>query len=273
MSLIEQAISRARGLTGAAPENKKPARRLIRRNALAAVNAAPPRAFTPATLQAATMEHYGVLHDVADDLALRSYKILRTRILKRLEAQQWHSLAVTSAAPGDGKTLTAINLAMALAQDAGTSVFLVDMDLQRPTVAKYLGMNHGPGISQFLAGEATAEQIVYDIGIDRLSVVPNAQPLHLSSELLTSSRMAELIRFLEAETPRRVIIYDMPPALVGDDVMAFSDYVDGVLLVVSEGKTTRAALENTRNVLSEMNLVGVVLNRSFQSKESAYAYY
>jgi protein-tyrosine kinase len=273
MSLIEQAISRARGLTGTAPESRKPARRLIRRNAIAAVNAAPPRAFTPASLDAMAMEHYGVLHDVADDLALRSYKILRTRILKRLEAQQWHSLAVTSAAPGDGKTLTAINLAMALAQDPATSVFLVDMDLQRPSIAKYLGLNHGPGLSQFLAGEATAEQIVYDVGIDRLSVVPNAQGLHHSSELLSSPRMSELIRFLEAESPRRVIVYDMPPALVGDDVMAFSDYVDGVLLVVSEGRTTRAALENARNVLSEMNLLGVVLNRSHQGKDAAYAYY
>ena len=73
---------------------------------------------------------------------MRAYKILRTRLLRRLEANQWHSFAVTGATAGEGKTLTAINLAMALAQDSNTWVFLVDLDLQRPSVADYLGMNN-----------------------------------------------------------------------------------------------------------------------------------
>jgi capsular exopolysaccharide synthesis family protein len=273
MSLIEKALSRARNLTGSAPEARRPARRLIRRSTAPLADSPPPRSFTLASINPEAMEQSGVLRDLPDELALRSYKILRTRILKRMEAQQWHSVAVTSAAPGDGKTLTAINLAMALAQEPGTSVFLVDLDLQRPTVARYLGMRHGPGLSQYLAGEASVEQVIYDVGIERLSVVPNAQALHGSSELLGSARMLELIRFLEAESPRRIIVYDMPPALVGDDVMAFSDYVDSVMLVVSEGKTTRAAVENARDVLADMNLIGVVLNRSVQNKDAAYAYY
>jgi protein-tyrosine kinase len=273
MSLIEQALTRARGLTGNAPEVHRPARRLIRRSAVPLPGAPPPRSFTAATIDAETMERFGVLRDAADDLALRAYKILRTRILKRMEAQKWHSVAVTSAEPGDGKTLTAINMAMALAQEPGTSVFLVDLDLQRPSVARYLGMNHGPGLSQYLAGEASMEQVIYDIGVERLSVLPNTQALHGSSELLASARMTELVRFLEAESPRRIIVYDMPPALVGDDVMAFSNYVDSVLLVISEGKTTRAAVENARGVLTDMNLIGVVLNRSVQNKDAAYSYY
>ena len=80
-----------------------------------------------------------VLPQVTDAGALRAYKILRTRVLRRLEANQWHSFAVTGVTAGEGKTLTAINLAMALAQDVNTWVFLVDLDLQRPRVADYLG--------------------------------------------------------------------------------------------------------------------------------------
>jgi capsular exopolysaccharide synthesis family protein len=273
MSLIETALNRARGQAEALPDSRRAARRVIRRSTAAVADAPAGRTYTPATINAEVMEQFGVLRDVPDDLALRSYKILRTRILQRMEAQQWHSVAVTSAAPGDGKTLTAINMAIALAQEPGTSVFLVDLDLQRPTIARYLGMNHGPGLSQYLAGEATPEQIVYDIGIERLAVVPNGQALHGSSELLSSTRMGELIRFLEGDGPRRIIVFDMPPALVGDDVMVFSEYVDSVLLVVAEGQTTRTAVENTRNVLADMNLIGVVLNRSVQNKDAAYSYY
>jgi capsular exopolysaccharide synthesis family protein len=273
MSLIENAISRARNL-GAAPAVVAPPRRLIRRAALLAADAPPARTFTRAAVDKSAMAASNILHYVSDDYAQRAYKVLRTRVLKRMESNGWHSVAVTSAAPGDGKTLTAINLALALAQDTATSVFLVDLDLQRPTVARYLGLKHGPGLSQYLAGEATKEQIVYDpVGIERLSVVPNAQALHNSSDLLRSERMGNLVTFLEAEAPRRIIVYDMPPALVGDDVMAFGAYVDSVLLVVSEGKTSRVALENARNVVADMNLIGVVLNNATQSKDEAYAYY
>ena len=108
---------------------------------------------------------------------------------------------------------------------------------------------------------------------ERLAVLPHRQPLHNSSELLRGDRMAELVGFLEAETPKRVIVYDMPPALVGDDVLAFSDSVDSIMMVVAEGKTSRVALENARNVLGDMNLLGVVLNHASQSKDEAYAYY
>jgi protein-tyrosine kinase len=272
MSFIEQAVNLARKQKSE-PSGAPRARRLIRRAALTSVEAQPARTFTKASLDQAVMEQSCVLMTLTDDHAKRAYKVLRTRVLKRLDANSWHSVAVTSAAPGDGKSLTAINLALAMAQDNSTSVFLVDMDLQRPTMARYLGLKFGAGLSQYLAGEAKLEQVIYDVGIDRLSVVPNGQALHNSSELLRSDRMVELVQFLEADTPRRVIVYDMPPALVGDDVMAFSDYFDSVLLVVSEGKTSRVALENARAVIADMNLLGVVMNQATQSKDEAYAYY
>lgn len=273
MSLIERALNRARGVPDAGAAQRA-TRRLIRKSAIAAADAAPTRVFTRVALDPEIVGAAPILSQLKDDYARRAYKVLRTRILKRLDANGWHSLCVTSAAPGEGKSLTSINLAMALAEDTATSVFLVDLDLQRPAIARYLGLQKGPDLSNFLAGEATVEQVVYDIaGHGRLSVVPNRQPLHDSSELLRGGRMSELVSFLEAETPRRIIIYDMPPALVGDDVMAFSDFVDSVLLVVAEGKTTRTALENARGVLNDMNLIGVVLNQAVQGKDEAYAYY
>lgn len=234
------------------------------------------RRFQNVALDPAILEQNCVLPHIHDHAALRAYKILRTRVLRRLEASQWQSFAVTGVTSGEGKTLTAINLAMALAQDVSTCVFLVDLDLQRPRVAEYLGMGGfrgEKGLSDYLLGNASLEEVTYSPNFERLAVIPNFQAVAHSSELLTTPRMLELTRALEAETPRRVIVFDMPPILAADDVLAFSPNVDGVLLIVAEGTTSRAQLHRAKEVLAELNLLGVVLNRSGERNDDAYYSY
>ena len=216
------------------------------------------------------MERRGVILQVNDPAAERSYKILRTRLQQNLEANDWHSIAITSAGPADGKTLTAINLAVALARDVNTWVFLVDLDLQQAQIAPYLGLQFGKGISDYLAGQATYDEVIYEIGVDRLAVIPNGRPLEHSSELLGSPRMFELCQSLAAEAPRRIIIFDLPPLLLSDDVLRFLPNVDGLLFVVSEGKTPRATLQHAREILPEDKLLGIMLNRSAEREESGY---
>jgi Mrp family chromosome partitioning ATPase len=171
---------------------------------------------------------------------------------------------------GEGKTLTAINLALALSQDVNTFVFLVDLDLQRPQVANYLGMSFEKGQSDYLLGKAELDDIVYKLQSERLGVIPNARAFQHSSEFLNSPRMSEFTQALEREMPRRIVIYDMPPLLASDDVLAFAPQFDSMLLVVSEGKSGRAMLRGAKEILTEMNLLGVVLNRSKERNESAY---
>jgi capsular exopolysaccharide synthesis family protein len=231
--------------------------------------------FQPVSLDEEILEENNILTRMADPAALRSYKILRTRVLRRLEAQNWHSLAVTGSTTGEGKTLTAINLALALAQDTNTWVFLVDLDLTHPSVAHSLGMSATRGergLSDYLTGNATLDNIVYRVEGERLGVVPNFSALPHSSELLTSPRMMELRQSLHAESPRRIVIYDMPPVLAADDVLAFAPYVDSHLLVVAEGTTGRDSLRASKEMLAEMNLLGVVLNRSADRGENPYYY-
>lgn len=278
MSIIEEAVRKTaeRFQRPASPE--QPTNRSRRRRVPASpVDAANVRRFQPVTLERAVLEQNNILPHITDPGALRAYKILRTRMLRRLEANQWYSFAVTGAMAGDGKTLTSINLAMALAQDASTWVFLVDLDLQRPKVADYLGLNNRlgeRGLTDFLLGDATFEQIIYSPGsVERLAVIPNFQAVANASELLTAPRMDELMRALEAETPRRIVIFDMPPVLASDDVLAFAPQVDGMLLVVAEGATNRDALRGAKELLQEMNLLGVVLNRSEAQQEGAYYSY
>jgi protein-tyrosine kinase len=217
-----------------------------------------------------TMERHHVLLGLSDVGVSRAYKILRTRVLQRMRAKNWHSLGITGTAAGEGKSLTSINLALALAQDVNTWVYLVDLDLQRPQVGTYLGMRYERGLTDYLTGHADFDQIVYDTGIRRLAVIPNAHPVEQSSEYLAAPRMTEFLAALDAEVPRRIVVFDMPPLLVSDDVLAFAPRLDSLLLVVSQGQTARRTLANAREILSEMNVIGTVLNRSSERNDSPY---
>lgn len=270
MSIIEEAVRRAADLGGGRFGESTLPRLRIRRAAPVAVDAVPPRRFPHVTPDPRRMEKHCILPMITDKAALRAFKILRTRVLRRLELNKWYSLAVSGVSVGEGKTLTAINLAMALAQDVNTSVFLVDLDLQRPQVASHLGLNVERGLSEYLTGEATVDDIIYSIGMDRLAVIPNMRSFQHSSEYLTSPRMFDLMQALEREVPRRILIFDMPPLMASDDVLAFAPQIDTMLLVVSEGLTGRSLLRGAKEILSEMNLVGVVLNRSKERNDNAY---
>src|SRR5690606_32559649 len=260
MSIIEEAVRKSaeqrHRQDASAPQV---ARTRVRRVTPAPVEMAQAKEYQRVSLDAGVLEQNRILPRISDQAALRAYKILRTRVLRRLEANQWRVLAVSGVTVGEGKTLTAINLAIALSQDVNTWVFLVDLDLQRPRVASYLGLSGlggEKGLSDYLLGEAPFESILYSPDIERLSVVPNFQPVPQSSELLSSPRMIELMQALENEVPRRIIVLDMPPVLASDDVLAFSPQIDGLLLVVAEGATSRDSLQTAKEVLAEMNLLG-----------------
>lgn len=242
----------------------------VARPALAPAPETAPQEYRAAPIDPASLERNRVLLRVQDVAVSRAYKILRTRVLRRMVANSWFTLGVTGTCAGEGKTLTAINLALALAQDPNAWVFLVDLDLQRPQLGSYLGMSYEYGLTDFLTGHAELDQVVYDIGIKRLAVIPNASPVETSSEHLRSARMADFINALEAQTPRRIVVFDMPPLNVSDDVLAFAPRVDSFLLVASQGLTARRTLENAKEVLSELNVLGVVLNRSTEHNDSPY---
>jgi len=273
MSLIEEVMRRsAHERTAAMPgivSNVRPSRPPLAPAPPLPENFVPVQ-YRPAPVDPQAMERNRVLLRVPDVGISRAYKILRTRVLHRLAANNWYTLGITGTAAGEGKSLTSVNLALALAQDVNTSVFLVDLDLQRPQLGAYLGMTYEHGLTDYLTGQVELDQIIYDIGVKRLAVVPNASSVENSSELLRSPRMGEFIAALEAQLPRRIIIFDMPPLMVTDDVLAFAPRVDTFLLVVSQGQTARRTLANAKEVLSEVNLMGVVLNRSTERNDSPY---
>ncbi len=266
MGLIEEALRKSTQQNG----------REVRHNARATRMGQPAAAvekipqYPVAVALPEVMRRNRILSAVSDVSVRRAYKILRTRVSHRLVANGWRSVGVSGTTAGEGKTLTAVNLALALAQDVNNWVFLVDLDLQRSKVGTYLGMRYETGLTDFLTGQAQLSQVVYDIGVPRLAVVPNLQPIEHSSEMLTSPRMSEFMDFLKTEPPRRIVVFDLPPLLASDDVIAFAPQADSFLLVVSQGQTARRTLSNAKEMLAEMNVMGVVLNRSTERNDSPY---
>jgi len=230
------------------------------------------RALSHVAVRPDTMERNKIIPAIEDKAAVTAYKVLRTRVLQRMRSNSWRNLIVTGAGPGEGKTLTACNLAVSIANDVNQSVFLVDLDLQHSSVAKYFGLDVKLGLSDYLAGHAEMDDIVYaPEGMDRIAIIPNGTPVENSSDLIASPRMKALMKWLKERGGSPLAIFDMPPLLSCDDVLAFLPQVDALLLVASEGITERSRLEKALHLLADVDLLGVVLNRSREhQKGSAY---
>jgi capsular exopolysaccharide synthesis family protein len=200
---------------------------------------------------------------IADsDVAAPAYKVLRTRLVQRMRANGWKTLCVTSPGQGNGKSLTAINLAISIARDANQSILLIDADLVHPTIMNYLTDEPVLGLSEYLSGGAELSDILVHLGMERLLILPGERSGSQSSELLSSPRMVSLLDEVTSRYRDLLIILDLPPVLVGDDVIAVLPLLDAVLLVVEEGKTTRDEIKRAKELLGQEKIAGVVLNRS-----------
>ncbi len=208
----------------------------------------------------------GLTHDALAD----TFRILRTQVLQRLTAEGYTTLAITSPNPGEGKTLTSVNLAISLAKDVNRTVLLVDVDLRRPRVHSYFHIKPEVGLSDYLLGEAALADCLINPGIERLVILPGGRPLRESSEMLSTPRMVDLARELKARYPDRLVLYDLSPVLTTDDAMGFLQHVDSCLLVVQEGSTRRGDVERALDLVDGCPLIGTVLNKSSQRAATYY---
>jgi capsular exopolysaccharide synthesis family protein len=222
------------------------------------------------TLDREHLRSHRILTEDSDPTVHTAYKMLRTRVIQRMRANRWQSLAVTSAAPGDGKSLTAINLALSIASDVNHTVVLVDLDMRHSTVSRYLGLPVDVGISDVLGRDYPLEEALIRTDMERLLILPNVHVETDSSELISSPEMEALTRRLVRDDPARIVIYDLPPVLSADDMLAFNPYVDAMLFVVSERLTSRSDVLRARELLDECNVLGTVLNRSDEKTASYY---
>lgn len=216
-----------------------------------------------AQLESETMERNKLLPAIEDKKAITAYKMLRTRVLQRMRSNKWKSLVVTAAGSAEGKTVTACNLAVSISNDVNQSIILIDLDLQRPSIASYFGLTVDKGIDDFLAGNASIEEIVYSPqDMDRLAIIPARTSIANSSEFLASPKMRQLMQWIAGRGENAVALFDMPPVLACDDVLAFLPLADAILLVTAEGHTERTSLYRTMEMLAGAEILGIVLNKS-----------
>lgn len=200
-----------------------------------------------------------------------SFRQLRTNLQFANVSGRAQTVLITSSLPGEGKSTTATNLAIAVAQ-AGQSVCLIDADLRRPMVSEYLGLERNAGLTTTLVGSASVNDVLQPWGSDNLFVLTSGQIPPNPSELLGSDAMKQLI--VQLEKSFDMIIIDAPPLLPVTDAAVLSQHVGGVVLVAGSQKLRLQDLHKSLSMLEMVGatVLGVVLNRLPLKGPDAYAY-
>lgn len=200
-----------------------------------------------------------------------AYKMLRTQVLHRAREHGMRCIGVVSAASGEGKTVTAINLALSLASEPNQPVVLLDLDLKQPSIATVLKMTSEQGLEAYFRGDVQLETIARRYAeIERFCVIPTMAPVPGSSEILVSHRAGDLFKRLKSTVGEPLVIVDLPPVLLSDDVLAIAPQLDGVVLVVTEERTRREDVQRVFELLRSTPVIGTVLNGSADSESRAY---
>jgi succinoglycan biosynthesis transport protein ExoP len=191
--------------------------------------------------------------------AAEAYRAVRTSMLLSAAGHPPKIMLITSGQAGEGKTTTAVNTAISLTQ-LGASVLLIDCDLRRPSIHKLLGVEHTRGLSTYLSRDVKVDGLIQKAMVPNLSVLPCGPLPPNPAELISSERMKELLRLM-AERYDHVLI-DSPPLMNVTDPIILSSLVDGVILVIHGGKTSRAVTARARQELMNVGakVFGVVLN-------------
>lgn len=190
-----------------------------------------------------------------------AFKILRTQVAHRMREKGWNVIGVTSPGQHEGKTLTAVNLAISLAMDVTQSVLLVDANLRRPSVHAMFGLESCRGLSNYLLDDVPIEELLIHPGIGRFIFLPGGHAVSHSAEALTSPKMVALVDEFKHRYQSRMILFDLPPILQTSDVLAFSPYLDAILVVVEEGRTTVEDVERSLSLLKDSTpVLGTVVN-------------
>jgi non-specific protein-tyrosine kinase len=191
---------------------------------------------------------------------LEFYRVLRTHILQQTGGKG-NTVMVTSANPGEGKTLTSINLAFTFAREFKQTALLVDCDLKRQQIHERLGYLSEKGLFDHLIDDAPLSDLMVWPGVEKLTVISGGKTVKDSSELLGSLGMKNLVADMKTRYPDRYVFFDVPPLLTSADSLAFVPLVDYVLIVVQAGKTSLQDVNRALKLLPSEKILGLVMNR------------
>lgn len=208
-----------------------------------------------------------------DDPVANLFRVLRAQILQKLGSKGQRSVGITSARQGEGKTFTAVNLAASIALSQKQPVLLVDLDLKRPNVHNFFQTDQSPGLTDCVSGAARFLDCIRPTGINGLEVLSAGAKIQNSSEALGSPELARGFRELREASPLLFFVFDLPPVLIGDDVLAISPELDAILLVIEEGRTKLGEIQRVLNLIPGDKFIGTVLNKSRGNNPFPYSSY
>jgi len=204
---------------------------------------------------------------------LDCYKILHTRILQLTKDKGWNTLMITSPRAGEGKTTTAINLALTFSKAYDQTVLLVDCDLRRQNIHKMLGFHSRSGLIDCLMNGKPLRDIIIWPGVEKLILISGGRTAYSSTELLGSRRMKSLVQEMKTRYDDRYVLFDVPPVLMGADAITLAPCVDSIVMVVEKGKTTNRDVQKAVEMLPREKFLGFVMNRTKHSKIKDGFYY
>jgi protein-tyrosine kinase len=203
-----------------------------------------------------------------ETFAAEEFRKLKTQIFHRLPTPP-HSILVTSAVPQEGKTMVAVNLALAISQEIHKKAILIDADLRKPSIRleKY---PNAKGLSNYLLNQTPLSEILLNSEADNLQIIPAGHSTKKSAELIGSKKMSELFRSLREFGDDTYVIIDSPPIISTSDPTLLSKLVDGVVLVLMGNRTPRESVRRAVKSIDRQKIVGIVFNQIDVNLSSYY---
>lgn len=208
-----------------------------------------------------------------DAAELDSYKVLRTKIQQLTKRHGWNTVMITSPRAGEGKTLTAVNLALTFSKTYNQTVLLVDCDLRRQGIHKTLGFQSEAGLIDYLVDDRPLSEIMIWPGIDKLTLISGGRTINESTELLGSPRMEALVHEIKSRYDDRYVLFDVPPVLGSADTLALAPFIDSIIMVVEEGTTSTRDVQKATEMLPCDKFLGFVINKQKSAQTADGAYY
>lgn len=212
--------------------------------------------------------------EIAEEFRLIKRPLLRnTSSRVAAPVENANMIMVASSIPGEGKTFTALNLALSIVAERERTVLLVDCDVVNPSLSRLLGMGDRQGIIDVLSNRyASFNDVIYKTDIDRLRFVPAGHLNEYSTELLASDKMEALADEISKRYSDRIIIFDSPPLLITSQAAVLSHLMGQIVVVVEAGKTPQSVVNESLSLFDKDETVGLVLNKSRRSSLGGYYY-
>ena len=255
MSRLEEALSKAGKLRGAEDDTKK--MKLAIRQEYAIEKISSP---------------YIITSNESGSPISEEYRRFKSILFRETKLDFLNTIMVTSSINNEGKSLTSVNLAIALAQEIDHSILLIDADFRNPSLHKYLGVDYKYGLSDYLMRDIDIADILIRMNIGNMVFLPAGRLVENPVELLSSDKMKAFMNEVKNRYVNRYVLVDTPPILSCAEGIAIGSYVDGIIFVVREGLTKKEFIEDALNMMQGLNILGTVLNGKNEMNTDGHYY-